>query len=255
MEAYLFAHSLKEFARFRRIIGWLAVCLLIGAIGFVWPKIVIPGSIQEHYGDLSSMLLFRTIALASAILTTAIVGQEVEQKTIVYLLTRPVARWKLLLARYLASSLVVFLIGVIGAFVLSAVLFRGRPLTNELLPSDLEAMFLGAFAYGALFLLVSLFMVRAMIVCIVFAFVWETSVASMPGDLYRLSIFSYIQAVAQHPTTQGDKATALLSGQLSTNLISPSTGAAVLIAICLVVVPFCLWWFSANEFIPREDSE
>ena len=34
---------------------------------------------------------------------TGVVSREVEQKTIVYLLTRPVARWRILLMRYLAA--------------------------------------------------------------------------------------------------------------------------------------------------------
>ena len=200
MLPYLYSHSLKEMLRLRRFLPWVGVALFTAFMGLVWPSLAPESTANQQYADISSMLIFRVLALASAIYTTSIVSQEVEQKTIVYLLTRPVTRWKLLAMRYLASVTVVSIVAILSALLLSAVIFRGHIGDNDLLGGDIKAIIIGAFCYGALFLLVSLLSSRAMIICILFAFGWELSVGSLPGDLAYLTVFSYLQALAQKIT-------------------------------------------------------
>src|SRR5207253_480011 len=106
MESYLYFSSLREFLRFKRLVPWLLLAVLGMGLAILWPYLNKLSHPQDQYASVSEMLVFHVLALASAIFSTAIVGQEVEQKTIVYLLTRPVSRWKLLLARYLASATV-----------------------------------------------------------------------------------------------------------------------------------------------------
>jgi ABC-2 type transport system permease protein len=201
------------------------------------------------------MLVFRIVALASAIFTTAIISQEVEQRTIVYLLTRPVPRWKLLLIRYLASVLVVGVLGVIGALLTSWGAF-GSLGGNDLLGKDVMALLVGAFAYGALFLFISLIFNRAMLVCLLFAFGWETSVPNMPGSMNSLSILTYMQAIAEHPASQDQsKLLGIASGALGDNTIPPDRAWGILVGIIIVMLALSAWWFTHFEYVPREDAE
>ena len=255
MLPYLYSHSLKEMLRLRRFLPWVGVALFTAFMGLVWPSLVPESTANQQYADISSMLIFRVLALASAIYTTSIVSQEVEQKTIVYLLTRPVTRWKLLAMRYLASVTVLSIVAIMSALLLSAVIFRGQIGDNDLLGGDIKAIIIGAFCYGALFLLVSLLSSRAMIICILFAFGWELSVGSLPGDLAYLTVFSYLQALAQHPATIGGPKAKLLTGDLGTTAISPTLGMQVMVITTVAVVLLCLWWFSHFEYVPREDAE
>jgi ABC-2 type transport system permease protein len=253
MELYLFRHSLRDFLRFRRLWPWLMLCLLSGIIAYTWPSIVGRGNPRQMYADLSSLLVFHLAPLAAAIMVTSIVGQEVEQKTIVYLLTRPISRWKLLLSRYMAACTAVSIVVVLAALALSTVIF-GNPLNNDLLKGDVIALILGTFCYGALFLAFSLLVVRSMIPCMLF-FVWEVSVPNMPGDIYRLSIFSYMQGIAQHPVADQQKGVAFLTGSLSNNLLMPSTSYPCLIGAIVLLTAGSLWWFSRFEYVPREDAD
>ncbi|HEY3782676.1 MAG TPA: ABC transporter permease [Fimbriimonadaceae bacterium] len=255
MEFYLYTHSVKEFLRARRIAAWVILTLMVAAIGLVWKYVAKSETDTQRYADLTSIFTFHLVALAAAIMTTSIIGQEVEQKTIVYILTRPVSRWKLLLMRYLGAVTVVSLIGILCSLLLSAAVFGGNPLGNSLLVPDIMAIILGAFAYSAFCLLVSLLIVRSMIVCILFILAWETTVPNMPGDLYRLSIYSYMQAIAQHPAVTDNRGTAFLSGDLGNNFLQPSTGYPVLIIVSVILIAFSLWWFTIFEFVPREDSD
>src|SRR5579871_4001132 len=119
IESYLYTSSLREFLRFKRIFVWLLIGVAGLGLSAVWPKLSHGATRAETFDNVSSILVFHALALASAIFTTAVVSQEVEQKTIVYLLTRPVARWKLLLFRYLASATVVAILAMIGETLVS----------------------------------------------------------------------------------------------------------------------------------------
>ena len=260
-ETYIFSQALREFFRVRRLLPWILLMGLTFLLGYSW-RTLAPGSAAvDQYSQVSSMLVFRILALASIIYTTAIVSQEVEQKTIVYLLTRPVARWKLLLARYAASVVVVSMLGVTSAIALSlAVYGPGGAFSNPLLAKDILALVLGAFGYGAVFLFVSLIANRAILICLLFAGAWEPAVPNMPGDLYRLTIFSHLQAIAEHPviTTRSDNlkgAISLLSGALGTNTLSFGTAVTTLVLLTLFGVALSATWFSKFEYVPREDAE
>lgn len=256
MEAYVFTQALREFMRFRRLAPWLLLSGLTFVMGFYWHVLLQDATNAQIYGDVSTLMVFRILPLASAIYTTAIISQEVEQKTIVYLLTRTIPRAKLLLLRFFASVLVVFGISMLAALAVSVAVFKGGALGNPLLLKDLLAIALGSFGYGALFLFISLLFNRAMLICLLFAFGWETSVPNMPGSMSRLSIVSYVQAIAEHPETgTKNKLLALASGTLGSNDLSRQMGITTLILISAVGIFLSAQWFTRFEYVPREDAE
>ncbi len=255
MNAYVYTSTLRQHLRFSRIMPWLVLGIVAAVMGSIWNRLA-PGSTDiERYSSVSTILVYRIMALASAIFTTTIISQEVEQKTIVYLLTRPIPRWQLLLGRYLASVTAVAIVGVFAAAALSFAVFGGGGLSNALFWRDCTALLAGAFAYGALFLLISLLINRAMIICLLFAFGWESSVPQMPGNMFRLSIYSYLQGIAQHPRKQeGGISQALGFGDGLASLTP--VGSFITLGILVVVLAaFCMWWFTTFEYVPREDAE
>lgn len=211
----------------------------------------------DSYSQLSGMLVLRLLALAAAIFASAVISQEVEQKTIVYLLTRPVARWKQIAIRTLAASTVVFAIGVAAGVAVAGATFGPAALASDLLRRDLVTVAFGALAYTSLFVLVSLLINRSLIVCLLFAFGWETSAQLMPGDLYYVSIYSYLTALADHPLApQNNNAlVGALSGGSKINDIGIGTALPLLIIIIASCLGLSMWWFSRFEFVPREDTE
>ena len=247
MESAIFGQAISEYIRFKRIILWLILCVLCALLAFYWPHLRPDARPEEVYTSVVSNMVFHIVALASAILTTAIVSQEVEQRTIVYLLTRPGPRWKLLLIRYVASVIVVFSIGALGVGMVALATHY-----SNLVFKDLLGVAVGAFAYGALFLLISLLFNRAMLICLLYAFGWETSVPNMPGEMYKLSIFSYMQGLAQHPTNEMSAGAA---GPLTPGTISATTAWLVMVPLTVVLLVIGALWFTTNEFVPREDAE
>ena len=256
-EVFVFKHALSDSFRLRRLVVWAFVALILFAISKLFMA-VMRGSPdpRDVYLQLSSTLVYRILPLASAIFTSMVISAEVEQKTIVYLLTRPVPRWKLVILRSAATMLVVFLLTTLCAVAVSLAAYGGDFLSNPYLFRDIKAFFVGSMAYGGLFLLMSLMFNRSMILALLFAFVWETSVPNMPGDNYYLSIFSHLQAIAETGGITGSKGfLGFVSGQLQPNLITPSTAWPVMILLIGTTLALSGWWFSNFEYLPREDAE
>lgn len=252
---YLYTSTLREFLRFRRMAVWLIVGIGLFAMAALFKRVNPDKPADEMYAMLSAILVFRLLPLASAIFSTAVISQEVEQKTIVYLLTRPVPRAQLIAMRGLASVTVVALVAFFSAIIVSVSIFGAGAFTNPLLWRDLKAIIIGAAAYGSLFVFISLLINRAMIVCLLFAFAWETSVPNMPGSMYYLSITSYLTAIAERPSSQTGDLMQLLAGSFGENTMTMGVALPamlILIAVCSVAA---MSWFTRFEYVPREDAE
>ena len=249
---YLFSSALGDFLRLRRVGFWLLLAVLVFAIGKGFIAVTKGQSLTETYTQLSSVIVFRILALVAAVFSTSVISQEVEQKTIVYLLTRPVSRAKLLLSRTAAAIASVYVVVLVAAVMAS--LSIGSSSTAAL-GRDLAALAMGAVAYTSFFVLISLMVNRAMLICLLFAFGRETAIPNMPGDLYWLSINSYLTGIAQRSTDGAKNAMDVLGGTLNTTTISPMTAWIVMVAFSAACLGLGAWWFTRFEFVPREDAE
>lgn len=255
-ETFIFQAALRDFLRFRRVFVWFIVALLVFGIAQIFLAVWHSTNRNETYSMLSSLLVFRVLPLASAIFSSAVIGQEVEQKTIVYLLTRPIERWKLILLRMLASAVAVALVSVVTMTFVSAAVF-GNPLQNPIFFREFIAILVGSLAYGMLFVYVTLIMSKAsMVVCLLFAFAWETAVPNMPGSMSMLSVSTYLSAIAERQSVLGSAGFfGNMANQLGVNSVSAQVGWTILTLMILFFGGLSMWWFSTFEYFPREDAE
>jgi ABC-2 type transport system permease protein len=252
---FLLQATLKDFVRPQRLMTWGVLAAVLYGLARLYVYVGQGEPAADSYGQLSLLLVYRVLMLAAAIYASAVIAAEVEQKTIVYLLTRPVSRSSLIWTRMLAAAIIVAAIAVTCALLVSHATYGASFLSNPYLLRDLKALLAGAAAYTALFTLVSLWVNRAMLVNLLFAFGWETATANMTGNIYKLSVFSYLKAVAEKPTSPNAGPLGILSGNRSVEDIPASTGTIVLILLILVCVWLCAWWFERFPYLPREDVE
>ncbi len=137
---------------------------------------------------------------------TALIADEVEDKTITYLFTRPVPRGAVLVGKYLAylaCTVLVVLPSVVLVFFLVASLGTGSiGRAFPALLTDLGLLGLGLAVYGALFALVGARLKRPLIAGLVFAFGWEQAVILFPGYLKQVTIAYYLHALVPHAMPQ-----------------------------------------------------
>ncbi len=166
------------------------------------------------FGVMMWMLFLRFIVPVLAVFYgTALMADEVEDKTLTYLFTRPIPRGAVLVGKYLAyvaCTMLVVLPAVMLVYFL-VVPFREVPGTFMSLVTDLGLLGLGLAVYGAVFAFVGAYFKRPLVLGLVFTFGWEPTVMVLPGYLKQFTIAYYLQALVPHamPT---DGITSLLQG-------------------------------------------
>jgi ABC-2 type transport system permease protein len=131
---------------------------------------------------------------------TSLIADEIEDKTITYLFTRPIRRSAVLVGKYIAylvCTTLVVLPGVMLVYFL-IVPFRQIGASFTLLLTDLGLLALGLAAYGGLFALVGTTLKRPLVAGLVFAFGWEQFALIMPGYVRRFTLMYYIQSLVPH---------------------------------------------------------
>ena len=132
---------------------------------------------------------------------TALIADEVDDKTITYLFTRPIPRGAVLVGKYLAylACTVLLVLPSVMLVYFLVVPLNGR--VGESFPSlleDLGMLAVGLAAYGAVFAFVGARLKRPLVIGLVFAFGWEPTVLLFPGYLKRFTVAYYVQALVPH---------------------------------------------------------
>jgi ABC-2 type transport system permease protein len=134
------------------------------------------------------MVLPMVLPLTALLLGTSALGDEIEDGTAVYLLTKPIPRWQILIPKLVASWLITALIVVFST------LISGLIATSEgtkLVEGFALAVVLGSLAYCSVFVLLSLSTSRALIIGLVYVFLWEGAITSIFDGTSYLSIREY----------------------------------------------------------------
>jgi ABC-type transport system involved in multi-copper enzyme maturation permease subunit len=132
---------------------------------------------------------------------TSLIADEVEDKTITYLFTRPIRRGAVLLGKYFAyMACTVFVVLPSGLIVyLCIVPVRGSLGGSFIdLVKDLVLLGIGLAAYGALFAFIGAKFKRPLLIGLIFIFGWEQVALAFPGYLKQFTIAYYLQALVPH---------------------------------------------------------
>jgi ABC-2 type transport system permease protein len=137
---------------------------------------------------------------------TSLIADEVEDKTITYLFTRPIPRSAVLLGKYLAylaSTVLIVLPSVMLVYFLVVPVGGGSiAATFPNLVRDLALLAIGLAVYGALFSAVGAWIKRPVLVGLFFAFGWENFALALPGYLKRFTVAFYTQGLVPHAMPQ-----------------------------------------------------
>ena len=159
------------------------------------------------YGYLVALFWVRNaLPLAALFYATALIADEVEGRTLTYLLTRPVRRNAILagkFAAYLVTTLCLALpAAVLTFFVLATHRGRGVAAAVPDLFRDLGVLALTLLVYGALFTLMGVLLRRPLILGLLFLFVWEL-MANLPGYMPRFTITAWLRSLVGHRPAGG----------------------------------------------------
>lgn len=168
-----------------------------------------------------------TVPVLGVFYGTSLIADEVDDRTITYLFTRPVPRGAVLLGKYLAylacTSLVVLPSVMVVYFLVVPRAGGTIAGTFPALVADLGLLGLGLAVYGALFAFVGAAFKRPLVTGLVFIFGWEQLAMLLPGYLRKLTVAHYLQALVPHAMPQ-DGPVSMLQSFFREN---PSTAASL----------------------------
>lgn len=177
------------------------------------------------YNGLVYTLVVPIVALVFA---AAALGSELEDGTIVYLLLKPVARWRILVSKLVVTVLVIAAFAAVCIVLTALIIDRGIG-ELEAARAFAAGAVLGAAAYGAIFCYLSLITSRTLIAGLLYVFIWEGLLTRLFRGTRNLSVREYMRGLADAMSTLPNTVfNASLSGQRA------------LISAAIVVVVFAL---------------
>jgi ABC-2 type transport system permease protein len=203
---------------------------------------------QDLYAVIVALYWIRNVLpLAALFYATSLVADEVEGRTLTYLVTRPLTRGSIFagkFAAYLATTLTLALPATVLTFfiLLSAQGWSAvGPSVGDLF-RDLGVIVLTLVAYGAFFALLGVLLKRPVIPGLLFLYGWEL-LANLPGYLPRFTLTAWLRSLIHHrPAQEG------LAG-LFQQVLPAGQGLAVLVGASAVFLAGAAWIFSTREYV------
>ena len=226
----------------RQAILWLFAALPVALA-------ILIRNLTDNYLDIilgptiSLVLIPIVLPLVVAILATTALGEDVEDRTLSYIVLRPVARWQIVAAKYIAvvvlAAVPVLLLGAVTA----AVAFVGDPNAESTFDYEtvikpilgvVAGLAIGIVAYSAAFMWLGLISGQALGIAIVYVFVWEGIAAGIFSGIRYLSIRSYSIITMQDIGGEAlDAVGAIAGSQIALNVALG--GAATIAAVFLLL--------------------
>jgi ABC-2 type transport system permease protein len=174
----------------RGLLGRRRILLLILLVGLpVLIALLIRASGGRPDADrvLDTLVVRTVMPLVALIVGTAAIGSEIEDGTAVYLMIKPIPRWKIALAKALVAA------GSTAVLVVPAVVFTGLLLGNRTDPLTSIVGFsiaclVGGSAYAIAFMTLSVFTSRALLLGLGYTLIWEGVLAGLLEGTKFLSI-------------------------------------------------------------------
>jgi ABC-2 type transport system permease protein len=212
------------------LIGLLAllpivVAILVRVSGRVGPGLEEIGAIV-----LDRLVVTTLLPLVALVFGTTAIGAEIDDGTVLYLLVKPIARWRIVAAKLLVATGLTVALTAPAAFVAGAILLADGPGLAVPLGAAVGTA-VGAVAYATIFLALSLVTSRALPVGLVYILVWEGILAGLFEGTRVLSVRQYALGISAAIGAPGRPDPNLLDGATALLLAALAVGLATLVAI------------------------
>jgi ABC-2 type transport system permease protein len=189
-----------------------------------------------------------TVPVLGVFYGTSLIADEVEDKTITYLFTRPIPKGAVLVGKflaYLACTLFVVLPSVVIVYLCIVPLRGSLGGSFPDLLKDLALLAIGLAVYGSVFAFIGARFKRPLLVGLIFIFGWEQAALAFPGYLKKFTVAYYLQAMVPH-AMPNDGVVSLIQGIFRE---TPSLGESL---VWLLVILLGFLWAAAVSVERKE---
>lgn len=219
---------------------WMLVMLLgvlvAGVMGYAATE---QGADMDTASDLMVLLMLAfLLPVLSLIYGASMIRNEMDDRSIVQVITAPLDRRISYLGYYIGLVMVLCLmitvVTVIGGLAFLA-LSPEREGGAQLLLTFIVLQYLGVLVYSALFLFIGTLLKQPIYLGLIYIFVWEGFITSVPGSIGDLTVRHHLQVVASELTELGSVAST--SGDWAVSLVA----LLIMTALLVLAGAFVLW--------------
>ena len=222
----VFGLTVRQLVGSRRI--WLVLALVaLPLLAAALYRVGDSETTSERFADnvTTTLLASAILPLAMLLFATSAFGNELVDRTLGYLALKPIARWRIVVPK-LAAALVVGGIPVALSGFAAVAVADGR--LGGALATGL-GLLVGASAYGAIFTWAGLATRHALLIGLVYVFVWEATLAAYLDGVRFLSVRRYTLSLIH-----------ALDAERLTRIDDPLSAGVAIILAALVVGGFTL---------------
>lgn len=249
------AHLRRTFLSKRALIAAGLACLPVGVSLLVATVSRFEGPPPfEAMLHMGWFLQIPIVVLIALIVGSAVVAEEIEDRTITYLFTRPIPRASIVVGRYLAALVLVLVVLGIDSFLVQHILsgLRGPKGETIELPAGFGArlcgsLLMGGAVYTAAFAALGALVKRPVLVGLAYAFVVEALLGNLPGQNQKLTIVYYLKSLllAGDPELLGHFRQTLAPFELATTF----EAVRMLLLILLGALAIGAWRLARREYV------
>lgn len=213
-------------------------------------------SLYGLFPEVGQLLFINVLVpLMAVFVGAAVIADEVEEQTLPYLITRPVPKGSIVLAKLLAGVITLAAILAVSLFLTYTVLVLekgsgGWSANASTLLRCEGVLLLGLLAYLPLFALMGGTLKRPVLTGLLFSFGWERLVAVLPGNIKLLTIAHYLQVLYPSGTgaRSGGGMSALLGAAIPAAAVSQFAAVLILLVIAVVFTVLTMILLNVREY-------
>jgi ABC-2 type transport system permease protein len=193
--------TVRQFLRAKSVLVVAGICTIPTLFALILRLALREPTVSEMrdvIGNGIFLALFSStlLPLAALVLSTSALGDEIEDKTLHYLALKPMSRLRIVVEKFIGTLLVTVPIAWVALLAVWLVLSWGKlDGTRDLIVPLLVSSLAGVAGFGALFLLISLFIPRALLAGVFYVFVWEATLSRFLPGIRSVSIRHYMQSI------------------------------------------------------------
>lgn len=190
------ALTLREMVGQRRSLLLLVFALFPVLLAIIFRFADVDETPQRIAADLLVFVVNLVLPLTALVFGTAALGSEFDEGTAVYLLSKPIPRWKVFAGKLLAAWAATALVVCSATLVTGLIVLTGER-QEGIVPAFTAAVAAGALGYVAVFVALTTVTGRALIVGLVYVFVWEAIFSNFAPGTQLFSIREYTLGIAE----------------------------------------------------------
>lgn len=192
---HVFQLSLRQLISRRRLLVILILAILPVALSAIMAALASdePNYIEE-FSDviIDGLIVAVLLPIVTMVLATMSFRHELDDRTLSYLVLKPIPRWMIVLPKVLAAVVAGGLLVMISGTIATVI---GPESSIQAVFAVLVALFIGVTTYTMIFTWAGLISSHALGFALVYVFLWEALVTSLLEGTRYLSVRGYVLAI------------------------------------------------------------